>query len=90
LFGWMQPAANRRATTYLEPGRARRRRRHRPAAWLLLLALVAAALASVVLLAQAAASESKRDCAEGAISAIGPVDVRGRGDSLPEVACIEQ
>jgi hypothetical protein len=44
----------------------------------------------VVLLAQAAASESGRDCAEGAISAIGPVDVRGRGDSLPEVACIEQ
>jgi hypothetical protein len=86
----MRPAANRRATSYLEPGRARRRRRHRPAAWLLVLAVVTAVLASVVLLAQATASESGRDCPEGAISAIGPVDARGRGDSVPELVCIEQ
>jgi len=84
----MRPAANPRSTSYLEPGRARPRRR--PAAWLLVLALLAAVLASVVLLAQATASESGRDCPAGAISAIGPVDARGRGDSLPEVACIEQ
>jgi hypothetical protein len=76
--------------SYLEPGRARRRRRRGPAAWLLVLAVVAAVLAFVVLLAQAAASESGQDCPDGAISAIGPVDARGRGDSLPEVACIEQ
>jgi hypothetical protein len=86
----MRPAANRRATSYLEPGRAHRRRRNRPAAWLVVLALAAAVLASVVLLAQAAASESGRDCPEGAISAIGPVDARGRGDALPELACIAQ
>ena len=87
----MRPAANRPAS-YLEPGRAHRRRRRRPAARLLVLALalVAALLASVVLLAQATASESGADCPEGAISAIGPVDARGRGDSLPEVVCIER
>ncbi len=61
-------------------------------ALILALALVAAILTSVVLLAQASASDSGSthgaDCPQGAISAIGPVDADGRGDTTPDVSCI--
>jgi hypothetical protein len=53
-----------------------------------LLALVV--LASVLTLG--AGSESPvaaEPCAVGAISAIGPVDAEGNGDTIPDVACIE-
>ena len=62
------------------PGRRRSR---------LLLGLVAALLASVLLFAQASASGSGGDCPQGAISAIGPVDAQGRGDTTPDVSCLE-
>jgi hypothetical protein len=52
------------------------------------LALGAAALASLFLFAQAAASGPQPECVHGAISAIGPVDAQGRGDTTPDVACL--
>ena len=56
---------------------------------MILLALVAAVIAAV-LLAQASASGSAgTDCAVGAISAMGPVDAQGHGDTTPDVRCIE-
>jgi hypothetical protein len=68
-------------------------RRPSAIALVLLLALVAALLGAAVLLAQASASASGddpvADCPHGAISAIGPVDVEGRGDTVPDVACID-
>ena len=54
----------------------------------LLLGIVAALLASVLLFAQASASGSGGDCPNGAISAIGPVDAQGRGDTTPDVSCL--
>ena len=46
-------------------------------------------LASMVVFAQTAASRPQLDCRYGAISAIGPVDAQGHGDTTPEVACLE-
>ena len=54
-----------------------------------MLALGAATLASVLLFAQTAASEPHLECRYGAISAIGPVDAEGRGDTTPDVRCLE-
>ncbi len=54
-----------------------------------MLALGAAALASVVLFAQTAASGSHTQCQYGGISAIGPVDAQGRGDTTPDIRCLE-
>jgi hypothetical protein len=76
-------------STSREPGR----RRASATALVVLLVLVAAVLGAAVLLAQASASQSGADpvadCPHGAISAIGPVDVAGRGDTVPDVACID-
>ena len=54
-----------------------------------MLALGGAILASVVLFAQTAASGPHLDCRYGGISAIGPVDAQGRGDTTPDVRCLE-
>ena len=54
-----------------------------------MLAFGAAVLASVVLFAQTAASRPHTECQHGAISAIGPVDAQGRGDTTPDVRCLE-
>jgi hypothetical protein len=74
---------------YLEPGRSRRRRLRRPTRWLLAFALIAALLASVAFFAQGSASGSVADCPYGGISAIGPVDEQGNGDTTPDVRCLE-
>lgn len=85
----MRTQANRPLITYLTPGRERRRQRPR-LLWLLAVGLLATVLVSVLLLAQASASRtpSPADCPQGAISAIGPVDAKGRGDTIPDVRCI--
>jgi len=75
-------------TSYLEGGRSRHRRLPRGTTWLLVLAL-ATMLATAVFLAQASASESGVDCRHGEISAIGPVDAQGRGDTTPDLRCLE-
>jgi len=55
-----------------------------------LLIVLAAAVSSAVLLAQASASApAGPDCAYGSISAIGPVDEHGNGDTTPDVRCIQ-
>ena len=54
-----------------------------------MLALAGAMLASVVLFAQPAAPGPHVDCRYGGISAIGPVDEQGRGDTTPDVLCLE-
>ena len=48
-----------------------------------------AIVVSMLLLAPASAGyvEAER-CAHGAISAIGPVDEHGNGDTTPDVACL--
>jgi hypothetical protein len=80
---------NRAATSYLEGGRRRRKRLLRGSTWLLLVLALAAVLATAVFLAQASASESGVDCRHGEISAIGPVDAQGRGDTVPDFSCLE-
>ncbi len=48
-----------------------------------------ALVCSLLLLAPASAGEVEpQDCAYGAISAIGPVDAQGNGDTTPDVACM--
>jgi hypothetical protein len=47
------------------------------------------ALAAALLLAQASASDTGPRCEFGAISALGPVDANGQGDTTPDVRCIE-
>ena len=49
----------------------------------------ALAAAAVLLLTQAWASRSGPSCEVGAISAMGPVDELGLGDTTPDVRCIE-
>ena len=45
--------------------------------------------ASVLLLAPASARPVESEsCLHGAISAVGPVDAQGRGDTTPDVACL--
>jgi hypothetical protein len=46
-------------------------------------------LAFVLLVSRTTASGSPRDCEHGEISAIGPVDEQGRGQTTPEVLCLE-
>ena len=60
-----------------------------PFYWLVAIALVLT-LTCVALIARASASASgtESDCEFGAISAIGPVDATGNGDTTPEVRCI--
>ena len=49
------------------------------------------AVATTLLLTQATASDSGPGpaCELGAISAMGPIDEQGRGDTTPDVRCIE-
>jgi hypothetical protein len=49
----------------------------------------ALAAAAMLLLGQASASDSGPQCQYGAISAMGPVDAAGHGDTTPDVRCIE-
>jgi hypothetical protein len=55
-----------------------------------MLRIVAFAIAlSLLLLGGASAGQvDPASCPHGAISAIGPIDVEGRGDTTPDVACI--
>jgi hypothetical protein len=55
----------------------------------LALALAAAIIGSLLVFAQASSSQSGLDCPVGAISAIGPVDEQGQGDTTPDVRCID-
>jgi hypothetical protein len=67
-------------------GASRRHPVRKPAFWLGVLVLL---LTLVALFAQGSAgSESDPACPYGAISAIGPVDAEGHGDTTPDVACI--
>jgi hypothetical protein len=58
---------------------------------MLLRFLALAVLLSVLALGPASASrvEAPEPCAVGAISAIGPVDAAGNGDTTPDVRCLE-
>ncbi|HEY8103240.1 MAG TPA: hypothetical protein VIE18_01910 [Gaiellaceae bacterium] len=48
-----------------------------------------AIVVSLLLLAPASAGQvAPETCAYGAISAIGPFDAQGNGDTTPDVACI--
>jgi hypothetical protein len=51
--------------------------------------LVAALLVAALLFGGAPASGSVTDCTHGAISAVGPVDAAGRGQTVPDVRCLE-
>ena len=53
------------------------------------LVATAAAIAATLLLAPASASQSGPTCEFGAISALGPVDAQGNGDTTPDVRCLE-
>ena len=53
------------------------------------LAFVVIVLAAIPLFAQASGSEPPANCRYGAISAIGPVDAQGRGQTVPDVRCLE-
>jgi hypothetical protein len=56
----------------------------------LLRLLALAVLVSVLMLGPASASPvAPETCALGAISALGPVDAEGNGDTTPDVRCIE-
>ena len=59
------------------------------ASWLVLRLVGIAVVLSLLLLGGASAGQvDPTKCQYGAISAIGPVDAEGRGDTTPEVACI--
>lgn len=73
--------------SYLQPGRERRR--PRVERWLLALLFLALLLAFAVLISRTSASGSPRDCEHGEISAIGPVDEQGRGQTIPQILCLE-
>lgn len=57
---------------------------------MLLRLLAIAVVASVLAIGQASASgESRESCAYGAISALGPVDAAGNGDTTPDARCLQ-
>lgn len=58
---------------------------------MLLRLLALAVLLSVLTLGSASASdvEPPERCTVGAISALGPVDAAGNGDTTPDVRCLE-
>jgi hypothetical protein len=68
--------------------RCRRGGAHVPS--IVMVRLVAVAIvASLLLLGSASAGQvDPAACRYGAISAIGPVDANGNGDTMPDVACI--
>ena len=53
------------------------------------LVVVAALIAASLLVAPASPSGSEPECRLGAISALGPVDAQGNGDTSPDVRCLE-
>ncbi|NUT56560.1 MAG: hypothetical protein HOQ03_11345 [Thermoleophilia bacterium] len=53
------------------------------------LVVAAALIAASLLFAQTSASDDGPTCQFGAISALGPVDAQGNGDTTPDVRCIE-
>jgi hypothetical protein len=53
------------------------------------LVVAAVLIAASLLFAQASSSESRQTCQVGAISALGPVDAEGNGDTIPDVRCVE-
>jgi len=56
---------------------------------LVLCLLGLAIIGSLLLLAPASAGQVEPEhCPFGAISAVGPVDAAGKGDTTPDVACI--
>lgn len=72
------------------PPSARRRTGTGRVASRLMVRLVGLAIVvSMLLLAPASAGHVQpEDCAYGAISAIGPVDAEGNGDTTPDVVCM--
>jgi hypothetical protein len=52
------------------------------------LVAAAAAIAASLLFAHASPSDPGPTCQFGAISALGPVDEQGNGDTTPDVRCI--
>jgi hypothetical protein len=54
----------------------------------LALALAGVLVAASLLFAQASPSDSGPTCRFGAISALGPVDEQGNGNTTPDVRCI--
>jgi len=74
----------------IAPGRTRRPSRSgRLASSLALRLLGVVIVVSLLLLAPASAGQVEAEhCTYGAISAIGPVDAEGNGDTTPDVACI--
>jgi hypothetical protein len=73
----------------VRPRDRRRQRSARVASLVVLRLLGLAIVVSLLLLAPAAAGPVDPErCAYGAISAIGPVDAHGNGDTTPEVACM--
>jgi hypothetical protein len=57
---------------------------------MLLRLLAIGVLAAILAIGSAAASDVQPEsCAYGAISAIGPVDAAGEGDTTPDVRCLE-
>ena len=79
--------SNLLSASYLEPGRERRR--GGTGRWLLVLVLLALLVAFALLISHATASGSPRDCQYGESSAIGPIDEQGRGQTIPEMVCLE-
>jgi hypothetical protein len=68
----------------------RRWTRHGRAASLLLPLVGLTIVVSLLLLAPATAGQVEPEqCPYGAISAIGPVDAEGNGDTTPDVACMK-
>lgn len=54
-------------------------------------AIAAAVVAALLLLAPASAGQAETEqCLYGGISAIGPVDADGNGDTTPDVVCLPQ
>lgn len=74
----------------IAPGRTRRPSRSGRLASSLAVRLLGLAIGiSLLLLAPASAGQVEPEhCPYGAISAVGPVDAQGKGDTTPDVACI--
>lgn len=71
------------------PRGGRRHDRGRVASMVMLRLVAVAIVLSLLLLGSASAGQvDPTSCRYGAISAIGPVDAEGNGDTTPDVACI--
>ena len=57
---------------------------------MLLRLLAVAVLAAVLSIGSASASDvTPESCPYGAISAVGPIDAAGNGDSVPDARCLQ-